>query len=123
MKPRGRIRAVLPPPPAWQRPGTAWNGGHRYVPPAIRAWQEALAGALRPVRPRRPWRRVRVRLELPDGLRGDPDNYLKTVLDGLVRAGVIADDRLAVVREAAVRAVGGRRRAVLTVARIDGGGR
>jgi Holliday junction resolvase RusA-like endonuclease len=62
-----------------------------------------------------------VRPELPDGLRGDPDNYLKTVLDGLVRAGVIVSDRLAVVRDVRVSALGTRRRAVIVVARVGGG--
>jgi Holliday junction resolvase RusA-like endonuclease len=117
----GVLRVVAEAVPAWSRPGTARNGGHRFLPPRVRAWQEGPAEAVRPVRPRRPWRAVRVRPELPDGLRGDPDNYLKTVLDGPVRAGVIVSDRLAVVRDVRVSALGTRRRVVIVVARVGGG--
>ena len=56
-------------------------------------WMELCCAYCRP-KPVKPLERARVTLEyhFPDRRRRDPDNYIKLIMDGLVKAGVIQDD-------------------------------
>ena len=83
--------------------------GHTYTPPKTREYEELVAWTARLIAPFGPDSRLRVRITLHDGLadvevveldreartklRGDVDNYAKSIVDGLVKGGLIGDDR------------------------------
>lgn len=77
-----------------------------------RSWRDAALYAALDTRNRHPQQqfpirsaRLRVVIVSPTSVRRDPDNVIasvKPILDGIVRAGILADDSFAVVRELAV---------------------
>lgn len=80
-------------PVAKQRARTV--NGHTYTPPLTRAYEEQVAFYSLQASERFPDGDVRVEIVLasPTRLRGDIDNYAKAVLDGIVKARLIGDDR------------------------------
>jgi Holliday junction resolvase RusA-like endonuclease len=79
-------------PVAKQRARTV--NGHTYTPPATRSYEEAVAMTARSMR-KTILGDVHVLIDLVSKtkLRGDIDNYAKSILDGVVKGGLIADDR------------------------------
>jgi len=66
-----------------------------------RRWEILIRAALGRYKPSAPFKRaeVSIRYWFPDKRRRDPDNYSgKMLLDGLTRAGVIADDSFQAIR-------------------------
>lgn len=80
-------------PVAKQRARTV--NGHTYTPPKTRAYEELVAVVARSRGKQYPNGDVSVEISLcsPRKLRGDIDNYAKAVLDGIVKGGLIGDDR------------------------------
>ena len=63
-----------------------------------KTWTDAVAWSVKTQRPARPYDKASVEIlyYFPDGRRRDPDNYSgKLLLDGLTKAGIIADDSFA----------------------------
>ncbi|MCS7032322.1 MAG: RusA family crossover junction endodeoxyribonuclease, partial [Gloeomargarita sp. SKYG116] len=70
-----------------------------YLPPKYKNWKLATVSELeeqmfRLGRHRFPIEQATIRIELHGQCRGDPDNLAGAILDALVAAGVLADDRL-----------------------------
>lgn len=71
-------------------------GQRPYTPPETRAFEELVAWHARALRPFLPEDRLRVLIVFHQGktpLRGDIDNYAKSILDGMVKGGLIPNDR------------------------------
>ena len=63
-----------------------------------KTWTDAVAWSVKTQRPSKPYDKASVEIlyYFPDGRRRDPDNYSgKLLLDGLTKAGIIADDSFA----------------------------
>ncbi|WP_052217071.1 RusA family crossover junction endodeoxyribonuclease [Thermincola ferriacetica] len=97
----------------------------KYVKPRAQQYLDylnAIAGYCYTVRPRPLlWDNISVdaAVYLPEGRRGDLDNYLKAFLDGLQRGGVFTDDKI--VTEARVKIIPcprGREKAEITIRKI-----
>jgi Holliday junction resolvase RusA-like endonuclease len=79
-------------PVAKQRARTV--NGHTYTPPKTRAYEEAVAMLARSTRESFIGDvHVLIDLTSKTKLRGDIDNYAKSILDGIVKGGLIVDDR------------------------------
>lgn len=76
---------------AWERPVEGAHG--RYTPAKVIASEDAIGyAAIAAGVPRLGKARIGVRVWLAEGTRGDVDNRIKTVLDGLQRAQRISND-------------------------------
>jgi len=80
----------------WPRPRVARNGGV-YVHEKARAWMNCIILYATVAKKAAPMITgqvaVSLRFLLPKAARGDIDNYIKGVLDGITKAGVWKDDR------------------------------
>lgn len=79
---------------AWQR-ATKSPGGRIYTPPATRAYQAQVAFCSRATRKQFGRRKVAVEIAfyVSYDLRGDIDNYIKSIMDGMQKGGIIDNDR------------------------------
>lgn len=66
-----------------------------------KVWELLVGAASRNVKPKDPLDLVIVEVIFffPDRIRRDPDNYIKFIMDGIVRAGIIKDDSFSKVRK------------------------
>ncbi len=71
-------------------------GGHAYLPKRYRDWKDAAIASLRQQLPSDwvPRCGVAITIAISGKQRGDADNIAGAVLDALVQAGVLEDDRL-----------------------------
>lgn len=80
------------------------NGRQAYLPSGYRTWRNtALIELLAQEKPVNPMNSVCVGIKFYGFHRGDLDNLAGAVLDALVEAEIIEDDRLSVVNELAIR--------------------
>ncbi|MBT9159574.1 MAG: hypothetical protein DDT26_00833 [Dehalococcoidia bacterium] len=79
--------------------------GHAYLPANYRKWKDAAIASLRQQLPSQWCPRCGVAITIAIGgkQRGDADNIAGAVLDALVQAGVLEDDRLACVPQLLIR--------------------
>lgn len=75
------------------------SGGHAYLPANYRKWKDAAIASLRLQIPDswQPRCGVSVSIAIGGKQRGDADNVAGAILDALVQAGVLEDDRLSCV--------------------------
>ena len=89
-----RVTAVIPGRPVAKQRARTVNG-HTYTPPKTRAYEELVAICAATASGSFAEGRLSVSVMLcsTTQLRGDLDNYAKSVLDGIVKGGLIGDDR------------------------------
>ena len=84
-----------------QRP--RFGGGHAYLPSKYRDWKEnAIIELLSQSRPIEPISKAEISIQLYGAMRGDLDNLAGSVLDALVQARILLDDRLSVVSKLSI---------------------
>ena len=80
-----------------------FGGGRAYLPQRYRDWKDkAIAELLSQTRPIEPISKAEVSIDLFGSHRGDLDNLAGSVLDSLVVAGILLDDRLSVVSKLSI---------------------
>jgi Holliday junction resolvase RusA-like endonuclease len=80
-----------------------FGGGRAYLPQRYRDWKEnAIIELLSQTRPIEPISKAEVSIELFGSHRGDLDNLAGSLLDSLVQAGILLDDRIGVVSKLSI---------------------
>lgn len=74
-----------------------------YLDPSYRKSRQELVDIIKKRVKSHPAGKISLILHLPESARGDPDNYLKIVLDALQGAGVIRNDRVSAFRKILIR--------------------
>lgn len=116
------MRLVIPGAPVAKQRARRGKGGHWFTPAATRQYEELVAWYCRAAGERLGSSSVAVTIALwsERPLRGDLDNYAKAILDGMVKGGLIDDDRQ-VAAFAVAGVVGGElEQAVVDVRVLDG---
>lgn len=84
-----------------QRP--RFGSGRAYLPSKYRDWKDnAIAELLSQSRPPNPIDKAEVSIDLFGSHRGDLDNLAGAILDSLVQAGILLDDRIGVVSKLSI---------------------
>jgi Holliday junction resolvase RusA-like endonuclease len=78
------------------------RGRGRIASPELRAWKEQAGWELHVQKPKPVTSRCEIRIDLDDTRQGDADSRIKCVLDVLVTAGVIRDDRKKYVKRVSI---------------------
>ena len=77
--------------------------GRAYLPENYRNWKDnAIIELLTQVQPIAPITRAQISIQIFGSMRGDIDNISGSILDSLVQAGILLDDRLSVVSKLSI---------------------
>lgn len=91
-----------------------------FLPQRYRDWKEkAIASLLSQRTKYEPLEKVTISIELYGAARGDLDNIAGAILDALVQAGIIKDDRISLVKALSIRHSSGKtKKAVVNVEEV-----